>query len=129
MIAVTFPQFSGCLPALALLAALGSAFWWLPIDWTLLVYSVYTVIALLLSCVVFYFLSRMSRRRWMRNQLIPQAEENGVDLQMLVLVLESAGQSDQTLDEKVRDLTTEVALLQEVIVEMGKWKLENPLND
>lgn len=129
MIAVTFPQFSGCLPALALLGALGSAFWWLPIDWTLLVYSGYTVVVLLLCCVVFYFLSRMSRRRWMRNQLIPQAEENGVDLQMLVLVLESAGQSDQTLDEKVRDLAMEVGLLQEVIVEMGKWKLDNPLNE
>jgi hypothetical protein len=120
---LSFPQFLGCLPALALLVALASFFLWAPFNWNVTLAIGYALFGLLIVCVFFYYITNVIRRRWFRSVLIPQADEEGVDLKTLVVVMISIARSKDAIDEKVRELSSEARLLRQEVVALGRWEM------
>jgi hypothetical protein len=66
------------------------------------------------------FLSLHRHKHWFRNHLIPQAEQQGVDLPFLAAALASVDRTDKSIAEKVRDMVAAASLLEEVLIETGK---------
>lgn len=122
--AQSFPQYLGCLPALVLLAALGSVFFWTPLlNWHVCVSVGYAIIGLLAVIISYYYLSNVIRSRWFRNVVIPKADEEGVDLKTLVVLMIGVAKSPERIDEKVRDMASEARLLRQEVLALGRWDM------
>jgi hypothetical protein len=117
----TFPQYLGCLPATVLLAALGAVFWWGYDYCHPCVLLSYGTIGLAAVFACYYYATNAMRRRWMRQTVIPEADEAGVDLQTLAAVMVGVAQLTDRIDDKMREMASEAWLLEQEAAALGRW--------
>jgi hypothetical protein len=122
-VAQGFPQYAGCLPALALVAVLASAYWWSPIGSSVCLSGGYAVIGLALAAGLFYYLGSVRRRHWFRSVLIPKADAEGVDLKIVVTTMISLARSKQPIVEIVRTMSQDARVLRDLLKSMGRWDM------
>lgn len=119
----SFPQYFGCLPAIALLVVLGSGFLvLLARDWPAWISLGYGVLGLAAVVACYFIVTRKVRRRWVRTTVIPQADAAGVDLPTLIFLMVGVANSPNRIDDKVREMAAESGLVHEELVAQGRWQ-------
>jgi hypothetical protein len=117
----SYPQYLGWFPAIVLLAVLGAVFWWAYEYCHPCVLLSYGVMALAAVFACYYYVTNAIQRRWMRQTVIPQAEEAGVNLRTLAAVMVGVSQMADRIDDKMREMTSTAWLLEQEAVALGRW--------
>ena len=120
----SYPQHVGWFPALVLLAALGAVFWWAYSYCHPCVLLTFGAIGIAAVTACYVYASSAIRRRWMRHTVIPQAEEAGVDLKTLAVVMTGLAQLTDRIGEKMQEMAAEAWLLEQEALALGRWDEE-----
>lgn len=116
LIAPTYPESAGCLIGFLIFAA-PMALFTLPFFKNLIWGTVLVAVSLAAGLFVFTRVAKVRSHGWVRRKLIPQADEQGVDLQVFIGVLAGIDTDDEMIDQQARNLAGGADAIAQVLLE------------